>query len=580
MVSSYALLCARASAAATSEGEIPPKSLAWFPDEIEYREVPEDCMFLRVHSEYLRTTTNRNANEASSADVAWSDPLSTKRVKLADGVVEAANRVSADSVPTTTTSSVQQVTGTETIRVRDVSHARNQCIAQTTGDFNPETPLQPKFPGWGHEGWILALDSDDVMHPRRIERLWHAAQQMAKVRLVKDTSLSPREARARARGFWTLEMSLCTPNPQPEIRYRVPRNAKNILDTFPPVLPDAFTTPDTDRLIVSSLVPWCIVEDPNAPVDGSVLLSELVLLGSRFNRAPLGSTPRYTSFLNALQSHELLAYRTRDLTLIQPTWFFNRSAFDRACLGRDWGYPRELSEDLAMFQSWVEHDLCVGKLEEDLVTYRYVQNSASAKVGQQIMLQSRLVHWEKTELGLMPEVITYSKTLDENVWASVLQPKSTSQIKKERQQGLVLNDRGETPEEEKRRTQLEALETFQIWGAGRDGKRVYNLLSDQTKCRISCFADITEGDLETKTSNSQAPPKMYLDPQSSKRIKRNVPILPLSEIKPRFLVCVGLDGTDGELESRLARITRISTPSQSDSEREPLIVGIDYFHMC
>merc|ERR1711957_1156484 len=53
------------------------------------------------------------------------------------------------------------------------------------------------------------------------------------------------------------------------------------------------------------------------------------LVGCQFDRTPSGSAPRYTKWANNLTQQELLTESMREITMIQPTWFFRREVFDR-----------------------------------------------------------------------------------------------------------------------------------------------------------------------------------------------------------------------------------------------------------
>jgi hypothetical protein len=53
------------------------------------------------------------------------------------------------------------------------------------------------------------------------------------------------------------------------------------------------------------------------------------LIGGGFTRDPPGSTASYTAWANSLPDSELVLQQWRECTIIQPTWFFARSWYDR-----------------------------------------------------------------------------------------------------------------------------------------------------------------------------------------------------------------------------------------------------------
>ncbi len=322
--------------------------------------------------------------------------------------------------------------------------------------------------------------------------------------------------------------------------------------------------------------------------------------------------PRYSSFLNEVTSLEAVAFRLRDLTIIQPTWMLHRDLFNAI----EGGYIENglgTPEDLVLFYRGLEIGAAICKLPDVLVNYRYRPQSVSSVVPRQLMLEFRVKHFERTVLGIVDPI--YSANLGESKFFTEYQQMSKSKMKKmawqakqQEQQQLQLQqqkqeqDQGQDLQSPLSASSLSSVSSmednatgdslhassssssssstsspstsrtsdasctrtkapwygrkFGIWGSGRDGKRVYNALSDEARALVTCFYDI---------SDARVASGGHMDPKSTKDVKRVVPIKPLSEVKAPFLVCVGLDGTDGALEDSVAATG--------------LVNGRDYYHV-
>mmetsp|Transcript_30032 Transcript_30032/g.56143 ORF Transcript_30032/g.56143 Transcript_30032/m.56143 type:complete len:371 (-) Transcript_30032:244-1356(-) len=155
------------------------------------------------------------------------------------------------------------------------------------------------------------------------------------------------------------------------------------------------------------------------------------IVGSGFFRLPRGSTRHYTKWANALTSEDLYLQQYREITMIQPTWFFDRKVYDRVG-----GYPEEKGlNDMVFFHRHLDHKGAeLIRDPKELVMYRYTSTSLSWKSSRREILRCRirpferrvLMHWDK----------------------------------------------------------------FSIWGAGRDGHNFYKELSPELKERVVAFCDI------------------------------------------------------------------------------------------
>jgi glycosyltransferase involved in cell wall biosynthesis len=164
-----------------------------------------------------------------------------------------------------------------------------------------------------------------------------------------------------------------------------------------------------------------------------------LLVGSGFVRLPSGSTNHYTNWCNSLTKEQLVLQQYREVTVIQPTWFLARRAFDAVGgyqLQTTQGTKTPIPSDLIFFHSHLDHNGLVDRVQKPLVTYRYLKGSVSWKIPRKTLLRVRL------------------RALERRV--------------------------------------LEHWSHFTIWGAGRDGKTVINELQEKYLKRCVGFCDVDE----------------------------------------------------------------------------------------
>jgi hypothetical protein len=94
-------------------------------------------------------------------------------------------------------------------------------------------------------------------------------------------------------------------------------------------------------------------------------------------------------------------------------------------------------------------------------------------------------------------------------------------------------------------------EKFQIWGAGRDGKKFYMNLGDEFKKRVTGFVDID--------------PKKIARGYYCATFKRTLPVRHFSDVVAPFVCCVALDRTNGTFEKNV--------------RSSGCVEGRDYFHI-
>lgn len=165
--------------------------------------------------------------------------------------------------------------------------------------------------------------------------------------------------------------------------------------------------------------------------------AESTLFGSRFERIPENATLRYTEWANSLTMSRMYLEKFREVTLLQPTWFFHRSVWERA--GR---YDEDgLCDDLRFFHRHLQRGGSLVRVDENLVKYRH-STGLSRRTSRR-----ELVRWK-------------ARAFKEAV--------------------------------------LSRWNTFSVWGAGRDAKDFVNALcSDdpEVASRIVALHDVDENKL-------------------------------------------------------------------------------------
>lgn len=216
------------------------------------------------------------------------------------------------------------------------------------------------------------------------------------------------------------------------------------------------------------------------------------IVGSNFVREPADATPRYKEWCNRLTEEQLITQQFRECTIVQPTWFYTRKIYDLVGGYAEHG-PRT-PEDLIFFHKHLDLGGKLFKVDIPLVVYRYHQNATSHKIHRLKLMDVRV------------------EALENRV--------------------------------------LKNWETFSIWGAGRDGRKLFGALSLENKKKLVAFCDV-----DVKKIG-----KDYH--QAYTNLK--VPVVHFSQVKPPLIICVSLDRTDGQFEANLASLN--------------LVEGVDYFH--
>ena len=224
------------------------------------------------------------------------------------------------------------------------------------------------------------------------------------------------------------------------------------------------------------------------------------IVGAKVCRVPADSTPRYINWANNLSPFELQLqiYTCFGPTILMPTWFCARGTYDK--VGNfDQSEPKGVPEDLIFFYDHLK--LCgkVIRVDKILLTYRYHKNATTFSISDEAIWKVRLAELEKNVL------IKWNK--------------------------------------------------FSIWNAGKEGRRLYRLLSENNRKKVIAFADV---DLKKIAK------KWYTFECCDKAPKPKVPIIHYTDLKPPVVICVKLGLSNGNFEQNLASLN--------------LREGIDFVH--
>ncbi|OEU13248.1 hypothetical protein FRACYDRAFT_226647 [Fragilariopsis cylindrus CCMP1102] len=209
------------------------------------------------------------------------------------------------------------------------------------------------------------------------------------------------------------------------------------------------------------------------------------ILGSTFDRDPPDSTWHYSNWANNLTDERLMLERYREITILQPTWFFSLSIWSmvggyiespqnetdlnkfksslailqRPCIVHpkyDTISSLRLAEDLRFFHSHLQSNGFLRvhrkKTKLPLVTYRHFNNdqSQSYRTSRKLLLQLRALAFQQSILRKDP------------LWN-------------------INNINNNNNNNNKH---------FVIWGCGRDGKDFYKSLDSDLQQRVYCFVDV------------------------------------------------------------------------------------------
>lgn len=229
------------------------------------------------------------------------------------------------------------------------------------------------------------------------------------------------------------------------------------------------------------------------------------IIGCNFDRIPLDSTQYYTNWLNYLNEDDLMKQQFRECSIIAPSWMYTRQVYEKIALLKDnkrafaESYPgmNTIPEDLIFFLDHLESGGKIFKVEGDpLITYRYTINSTSSLISNIDLQRIRIEYLQRM-------------ILCQEKWTE-----------------------------------------FTIWGAGKDGKRFLNLLSENISRQVIAFCDVDEKKIG----------RQYY----CQRNRRHIPIISYLDAKAPIIICVASKRTFGELEKNISKLK--------------LQEGVDYYH--
>lgn len=223
------------------------------------------------------------------------------------------------------------------------------------------------------------------------------------------------------------------------------------------------------------------------------------IVGCKVCRVPEGSTERYTRWINSLSAEQLLTqvYTSHGPTVIMPSWFCSRSWFEKVGQFHEGG--KGVPEDLLFFYQSLRLRGLVLRVDECLLVYRYHEHAATHSV------------------------------LEQTIWdlrVDFLQERVLSQ-----------------------------WDSFTIWNAGKQGRKLYRSLRPDNQSKVTAFCDVDENKIQKG---------FYTYEESKERPKPKIPVLHFRNASPPFIVCVKLDMTDGVLEGNLHSLQ--------------LTEGVHYYH--
>ncbi|CAL8354729.1 unnamed protein product [Boreogadus saida] len=231
----------------------------------------------------------------------------------------------------------------------------------------------------------------------------------------------------------------------------------------------------------------------------AALLQPHALFGCGVRRVPEGSTERYTRWINSITQEQLLTqvYTSHGPTVIMPTWFCSRDWFCQVGPFDEGG--KGVPEDLLFFYQSLRQGGGVARVEQCMLVYRYHEQAATHSV------------------------------LEETIW----------KLRVDFLQERVLSQ----------------WESFTIWNAGKQGRKLYRSLSPANQKKVRAFCDVDENKIQKG---------FYTYQDSKERPKPRIPVLHYREASSPFIICVKLDMTEGVLENNLKSLQ--------------LTEGVDYYH--
>ncbi|XP_028273565.1 queuosine-tRNA galactosyltransferase isoform X2 [Parambassis ranga] len=192
-----------------------------------------------------------------------------------------------------------------------------------------------------------------------------------------------------------------------------------------------------------------------------------------------------------------MAYTSHGPTVVMPTWFCSRKWYLKVGPFDEGG--KGVPEDLLFFYRSLRQGGSLFRVDECLLVYRYHEKAA-----------------------------THSVT-EETIW----------KLRVDFLQERVLSQ----------------WESFTIWNAGKQGRKLYRCLSPTNQTKVRAFCDVDENKIQKG---------FYTYEESKQRPKPKIPVVHYKDASGPFIICVKLDMTGGVLEENLNSLQ--------------LKEGADYYH--
>ncbi|KAI4832334.1 hypothetical protein KUCAC02_015306 [Chaenocephalus aceratus] len=192
-----------------------------------------------------------------------------------------------------------------------------------------------------------------------------------------------------------------------------------------------------------------------------------------------------------------IVYTSHGPTVVMPTWFCSRNWYLKVGPFDEGG--KGVPEDLIFFYQSLRQGGGMARVDQCLLVYRYHEKAT-----------------------------THSVT-EETIW----------KLRVDFLQERVLSQ----------------WESFTIWNAGKQGRKLYRSLSPTNQKKVKAFCDVDENKIQKG---------FYTYEDSEQRPKPKVPVLHYKDASAPFIICVKLDMTGGALEENLNSLQ--------------LKEGTDYYH--
>ncbi|KAN0031757.1 hypothetical protein ACTFIV_005624 [Dictyostelium citrinum] len=328
------------------------------------------------------------------------------------------------------------------------------------------------------------------------------------------------------------------------------------------------------------------------------------LIGSNYIRIPIGSSARYTDWCNRLTDNQLYLHQFREVTIIQPTWFYHRSLFEKNGKyiealkmddvinhnnnynsiekntnhnnninnnnnnnnnsnndNQDNFYLMGNNDNVCQYKH-KNQDKHIEKYKESQLKFiKDLNNSGAKAIPEDLIFFNR--HLDKGGILKKAKIESSIYNNNENSDGSE-EVGDNKKLKIEKFEPLLVyryhenNLSGQIHKHMLMKVRIEYLERrvlsnwkeFTIWGAGKDGKKFFTLLPDSCKKKVIAFCDVDKNKIGINYNAAYTP--------------YSIPIIHFSNVKSPLIICVALDRSNGEFENNLNSLN--------------LIEGKDYWH--